>query len=222
MTKDDRKAWDFEENPRDNFATFDNRAIPDSIPDDSKGFFRHLAVRKRLAVVFLGLVGSTFLLGYFWPYTYPYFTVPVIQAALQKYLPTRDSGARKKRQSEVKSAVVENEKIITQPAHREYGKAEIERAKREVLLKRRVEWNKQQVVEKAGREEPTVAVQEEGVAPPSYRYEIELFSGGRISTDNAVMKEDTVSFEDSGGLWISIDKNEVKKMTRTRIEAGNP
>lgn len=219
---DDQKAWESKENPRDNFATFDNRDIQDGNPDDSKGILRLFAIRKRFILLFFALIGCTFLLGYLWPEKYPYFTLPAAQSVIEKYLPPRAGGFGDDKYARQKTPVVEEDKGVQEPVHREYSKADVEQAKREVLLKRRVEWNKQQVIEKVEREAPAVAIEEEEAVPPRYEYQIELVSGGRIFTDNAVMTDESVSFEDSGGLWVSIDRNEVKKITRIRIAAENP
>ncbi|WP_163336173.1 hypothetical protein [Desulfopila sp. IMCC35008] len=222
MVQEDPKAWEYEGNPRDNFTTFDNRDIPAGKPADSRGIFRHLVIRKGLILIFLGLVGCIFLLGHQWPYKYPYFTVSFLQSVMHDYFPRMGNGNSAYEEAGPPAVAVDREQTDGGPIHREYNEADIEQAKREVLLQRRVELNRQRVLNKVERNEPPVATKTEEAAVPRYRYEIELFSGSRIFTDNAVMSKDTVSFEDSGGLWVSIDKNEVKKMTRTRIGAGTP
>jgi hypothetical protein len=220
--KDDRKVWEYDGNPRDNFATYDNRDIQDGKPVRAKGLCRQLAIRKRFIVLFLGLLGCSFLLGHIWPDKYPHLTVPFIKSVVKHFLPVPDDDSGDSHHPGQTVPGARPERIVQKPQHHEYSRADIEEAKREVLLKQRIESNRQQVIEKVERDKPSVAVKDEEAVPIRYSYEIELYSGGRIYTDNALMSEDKVSFMDAGGLWVSIDKSEVRKMTRTRIAAGNP
>ena len=45
-----------------------------------------------------------------------------------------------------------------------------------------------------------------------YQLEIELFSGGRIYTDNADIKKDAISYTNKKGLIVSINRDQVKTM----------
>ena len=53
-------------------------------------------------------------------------------------------------------------------------------------------------------------------APPRYRYEIELHSGGWIYTDNIVMEDDRVTYTSKRGLEVSINRNEIRTLKRVR------
>lgn len=218
---DDRESRGYEENPRDNFATFDNRDITSKKPKRTKGLLRQLLIRKGLIVLFLGLLGCAYLLGSIWPQKYPYFTIPFMRSVIKSYLSVPAARLADSPRTRQSAPVVENETKVKEPTHHVYSGADIEEAKREVLLKRRIEANKQLVLEKIEHGKSSVDIEEDEVVSPRYSYEIELYSGGRIYTDNAVVAEETVSFVDPGGLWVSINRSDVKKITRTRGPAGN-
>ena len=50
-----------------------------------------------------------------------------------------------------------------------------------------------------------------------YLYEIELISGGHLTADNLVMKEDFVEYSDNKGLILTIEKKEVKTIKRLKV-----
>jgi len=51
-----------------------------------------------------------------------------------------------------------------------------------------------------------------------YLYEIELFSGGRISTDNVIITNKEVTFRSDKGLIVSLNREEVKTMKKTKLD----
>ncbi len=51
-----------------------------------------------------------------------------------------------------------------------------------------------------------------------YLYEIELFSGGRISTDNVIITNKEVTYRSDKGLIVSLNREEVKTMKKTKLD----
>lgn len=51
---------------------------------------------------------------------------------------------------------------------------------------------------------------------PKYQYEIELFSGGKIYTDNAEIIENNIRYKSKNGMIISINKEEIKRMKKVK------
>lgn len=49
-----------------------------------------------------------------------------------------------------------------------------------------------------------------------YVFEIELLSGGLITTDNATLEDDTVTFTDKKGFVVSINKDEIRTMKKVK------
>ena len=81
-----------------------------------------------------------------------------------------------------------------------FNNDEIQKAMEDVIAKRNVD-NKNQV----------------GSVSPRYQYEIMLFSGGKIYTDNAEIGENYVKYESRRGLIISLNRDEIKSMKRVRL-----
>ena len=51
-----------------------------------------------------------------------------------------------------------------------------------------------------------------------YLYEIELFSGGRISTDNVIITDKDVTFKSDRGLIVTLKRAEVKTMRKIKLK----
>jgi hypothetical protein len=50
-----------------------------------------------------------------------------------------------------------------------------------------------------------------------FLYEIELFSGGRISTDNVTITSKEVTYRSDKGLIVSLNREEVKTMKKIKL-----
>lgn len=70
------------------------------------------------------------------------------------------------------------------------------------------------VTPEVSQQEPIVKVSE----PTRTVYEIELYTGATIYTDNAMVSSDKVTYTSSNGLITSINKYEVKSMRRMKIK----
>lgn len=53
---------------------------------------------------------------------------------------------------------------------------------------------------------------------PMYLYQIDLFSGGSIFTDNAIIEGDTITYTGDNGLVVSLKRDQVKTMKKIRIK----
>ena len=51
-----------------------------------------------------------------------------------------------------------------------------------------------------------------------YLYEIELFSGGRISTDNVTITNKEITYKSDKGLIVSLNRDEVKTMKKIKLD----
>jgi hypothetical protein len=51
-----------------------------------------------------------------------------------------------------------------------------------------------------------------------FLYEIDLFSGGRISTDNVIITKKEITFKSDKGLIVSLNREEVKSMKKTTLD----
>ena len=51
----------------------------------------------------------------------------------------------------------------------------------------------------------------------NYIYEIELFSGGWIYTDNAKITENKITYKSADGIVVSIDRVEVKNIKKRKV-----
>ena len=51
-----------------------------------------------------------------------------------------------------------------------------------------------------------------------FLYEIELFSGGRISTDNVIITQKEITFKSDKGLIVSLNREEVKSMKKIKLD----
>ncbi len=51
-----------------------------------------------------------------------------------------------------------------------------------------------------------------------YLYEIELFSGGRISTDNIIIRNKEITYRSDKGLVVSLNREEVKTMKKIKLD----
>jgi restriction system protein len=51
-----------------------------------------------------------------------------------------------------------------------------------------------------------------------YLYEIELFNGGRVHTDNVEITDKEITFKNNKGLVVSLNKDEVKTIKKTKVD----
>ncbi|MDJ0623281.1 MAG: nuclease-related domain-containing protein [Desulfocapsaceae bacterium] len=52
----------------------------------------------------------------------------------------------------------------------------------------------------------------------TYIYQIELFSGGMITTDNATIKSDKITYTDKKGFIVSINKEEIRTLKKVKVQ----
>lgn len=88
---------------------------------------------------------------------------------------------------------------------------QVRRAMEEVLLKQKNE-------QFADARESQITDSQTSQEKISYEYEIELYSGGKIYTDNAKIDGDQIRYKGRNGLVVSIDKNEIKTMKRRKAD----
>ncbi len=82
---------------------------------------------------------------------------------------------------------------------------QVTKAMQEVLSKKESEQLKNIKTDQAGKKQ-------------KFLYEIELFSGGRITTDNVIITDKVVSYKSDKGLIISLNREEVKAMKKTKLD----
>jgi hypothetical protein len=70
--------------------------------------------------------------------------------------------------------------------------------------------------QKRRQQEEKIGGEEEAVEPVSYRYEIELYTGGWIYTDNAAVSDEMVTYTGARGLVVSLNRDEVKSLKKVR------
>lgn len=56
------------------------------------------------------------------------------------------------------------------------------------------------------------------VVEQKYLYEIELFSGGLISTDNVIITNKTITYKSNKGLVVSLNREEIKTMKKIKLD----
>lgn len=93
-----------------------------------------------------------------------------------------------------------------------FSQDQITKAKKQVLDQKKVDSRATGVVKLVN--EPTSKVSEN----VDYRYEIEFISGGRVQTNNAIIADNIVTFENNKGLVVSVSKDEILSMKRTAVK----
>jgi restriction system protein len=83
--------------------------------------------------------------------------------------------------------------------------AQITRAMKEVLIEKKIEQLKNIKVGQKGEEQ-------------KYFYEIDLFSGGRIFTDNITITNKEVTYISDKGVVVSLNREEVKTMKKIKLD----
>ncbi len=81
---------------------------------------------------------------------------------------------------------------------------QVKRAMKEVLNAKKSEQPKDIKADQKGEEQ-------------KYLYEIELFSGGRISTDNVTITNKEITYKSDKGLIVSLNREEVKAIKRIKL-----
>lgn len=66
-------------------------------------------------------------------------------------------------------------------------------------------------------QQPTSKNTSEEPAEVKYEYEVELYNGGWVYTDNAKIKGDKITYTNGNGLVVSINRDEIKSIKRTKI-----
>ncbi|MFT5700264.1 MAG: hypothetical protein ACI8ZB_003136 [Desulforhopalus sp.] len=93
-----------------------------------------------------------------------------------------------------------------------FSQNQITKAKRQVLDQKKVDSSANGVVKRTNESKSKVNENVE------YRYEIEFISGGRLQTNNAIIADNIVTFENKKGLVVSVSKDEILSMKRTVVK----
>lgn len=111
------------------------------------------------------------------------------------------------------SRVDKNDKENRKPQHYTFSDSDIEKAKQELLR----EGARKEIEGIDGNNLRKQSAHKDGDKEENYLYEIELHSGGRISTTNLAVGGDKITYSNERGLFMSINSDEVKSVTRQKI-----
>jgi restriction system protein len=107
-------------------------------------------------------------------------------------------------QSEIKNTPISKPSISTDTKDMRFTDGQVKNAKEEVIReKRNQQFQKIETVDNGKNEK--------------YNYEIELFSGGMIRSDNIEITNEKITYKSENGLVVSLNKDEVKTINKTRV-----
>ncbi len=136
--------------------------------------------------------------------------------AIQGYLPFERVEDRAKVQpSKVTKQAEESE---TSSKHSSYSAADIEKAKRELLAKKRQERVQGTNAAKSILEQKQTPLPEnEQVEEQSHIFLIELYSGSQIYTKNLKTGDGEITYETDSGLLVSLASHEIKSVQKLKL-----
>lgn len=200
-------------NPRYDFAGFNNPALPER----KKRFSGTLRFLKLIVIALILALGTITALDYYYgPDIFKLVTASKYYRMASSYL--AEKPAPEKIGKPAKPHTVERStsdgKIDKQY---EFTAADIEKAKEKILIdKTRQYWTAEEI-DRIVAPRPNGDSSPEDGKPNPYFYDIELVSGGRLTTETLSLKDGVLEITDSRGLVVAIRKNEVKSIKRQKV-----
>jgi len=177
---------------KDLFNSMKSYAVLEGQPENKKG-----RILTKVALAFLGLLFAAACYFLFFPES---------TTSLYSILPSQ-SGFRAKDQASGDERNAESSKPIKQGEQKDgrFTDDQIATAMKKVLDEKK-------------NEQPKDDNASQKVVEQKYLYEIELFSGGLISTDNVIITQKTITYKSSKGLVVSLNREEVKTMKKIKLD----
>lgn len=204
--------------PRTVYPSFNNTEI---LRDRSTIAAKITHIFKLLKVFLLTLLiafCSISIFDYYGPNLYKLLSTSRFLAKMSKYLEEKEDTTQPRSESS-------GDQTIPQPAddgpnikEYEFSSQSIENAKERVLRERNRQYWTQEEIDRIVKPRTNTG-NDAGPEPgseSSYFYEIELVSGGRIITDDILMKDGVIEYSNSSGLVVTVGKNEVKTIKRLK------
>lgn len=188
------------------------------------------ARRSSIAVIF-AVICALFAVVALRPDLFPFLTYSGIYKTISKAFPEKEKAEyqripqsadydRDEKQAEQRSIVPATYSEPRRPPENRYDNSQSGKVKSFIRpQKNEKQWLSQKeldsfVTPEAPKKQPEIKVSE----PTRTLYEIELYSGATIYTNNAMVSSDKVTYTSSKGLIVSINKYEVKSMKRMKVK----
>ncbi len=175
------------------FNSMKSYAISESQPEKKKG-----GNLQKIAWAFIGLlfIATCYFLLYPESSTSFYSILP---SPIRDFLP---SGQKYR---DIRNTKISRPIEQTEQKDGRFTDDQITRAMEEVLSEKKIEQLKSIKAGQKGEEQ-------------KYFYEIDLFSGGRISTDNVIITNKEITYRSDKGLVVSLSREEVKTMKKVKLD----
>ena len=201
-------------NPRTLYPRFDNSDI---LRDKQPITARIINMLTWLKVFLLTLIiafCSITVFDYYGPNLYELLSNSRFFAKMSKYL--EEKTTQPTRESPQNQAIQQPTSDGRNIKEYEFSSQAIENAKEKVLREKNRQYWTQEEIDRIVKPKAAGDTGPEAGGGGSYYYEIELVSGGRITTDDIVMKDGVVEYSNSAGLVVTVKKNEIKTIKRLK------
>lgn len=165
-------------------------------------------------------IGFLFIIVALRPDLFSYLSYKSIYSAVSEFFPDKEPNY-KQVQGDTEWAKMPDEQQVSKSSisqNYRYTDKQIGNAKDRVLREKKAQqWLTQEEIDQILTPEPEKETVTKPKIPTRTVYEIELFSGGVILTDNAVVTPEKVTYRSPKGLTVSINKYEIRSMKKLKV-----
>ncbi|EKD39011.1 MAG: hypothetical protein ACD_75C00533G0004 [uncultured bacterium] len=162
---------------------------------------------------------SITVFDYYGPNLYELLSNSRFLAKMGKFLEEKEKTTHTTSESSQNQAIQQPTSDGRNKKEYEFSSQAIDNAKERVLRERNRQYWTQEEIDRIVKSKADSDAGLEAGGEGSYYYEIELVSGGRITTDDIVMKDGVVEYSNSAGLVVTVKKNEIKTIKRLKATA---
>lgn len=201
-------------NPRALYPGFDNTEILRDRPTITAKIINILTWLKVFLLTLIIAFCSITVFDYYGPNLYDLLSNSRFLSKMSKYLEEKEETTQTRGESSRNQAIQQPTSNGRNIKEYEFSSQAIENAKERVLREKNRQYWTQEEIDRIVKPKATSDAGPEPGDEGSYYYEIELVSGGRITTDDILMKDGVVEYSTGAGLVVTVKKNEVKTITR--------
>lgn len=197
-------------NPRNNFVGFNNPEFPGR-KKKSSSTLRFLKLLVIALILSLGAI--TGLDYYYGPNLFKLVATSKYYRMARSYLAEQKAPKKINKPAQQQTVQRSTDEGKDHKTY-EFTAADIEKAKEKILIEEtRQYWTPEEIDRIVGPRTDGDSGPKDG-KPNPYFYDIELLSGGRLTTEALSLKDGVLEITDSRGLVVAIKKNEVKSIKR--------
>lgn len=203
-------------NPRNNYIGFNNPENLWDRPTITSKIFNRLRLLKVFFLTLALALGSITAFDYYGPNLYKMLSSSRYFSKISSYLKEREEKTRSESNSSQNPAVKQSPSDGWNTKKNEFSSQDVEKAKEQVLRERNRQYWTQEEIDRMVKPGTGRDAASNTPGGNNYFYEIELMSGGRITTEDILMEGGVVEYTNSNGLVVTVKKNEVKTIKRLK------